>query len=101
MFALHVVKFRVGIISRNFAQVKVAILHNICQVKVETKTIPKSIFSPKITQVNVSEKRTEYNEEKVKQHLKASTRKSKLGHKWLDQMDNKPKHKIQILQFKS
>jgi hypothetical protein len=33
----------------------------------------------------------------LKQHLKTSVRKLKLGHKWVFQMDNDPKHTSKVL----
>jgi tRNA A37 threonylcarbamoyladenosine biosynthesis protein TsaE len=34
----------------------------------------------------------------LKQHLKASVRKSKLGHQWVYQMDNDPKHTSKVVE---
>jgi tRNA A37 threonylcarbamoyladenosine biosynthesis protein TsaE len=34
----------------------------------------------------------------LKQHLKTSVRKSKLGHKWVFQMDNDPKHTFNVVE---
>ena len=33
----------------------------------------------------------------LKQHLKTSVRKLKLGHKWVFQMDNNPKHTSKVV----
>ena len=40
--------------------------------------------------------RREYYVDILKQHLKTSVRKLKLGHKWVFQMDNDPKHAYKV-----
>ena len=41
--------------------------------------------------------RKESNVDILKQHLKTSVRKLKLGHKWVFQMDNNPKHTSKVV----